>query len=139
MNHSHYWYGLFGGCLIGLASLIAAGLTGKVPGISGVFGRLLVPSTPDKIWRLVFLIGLILGAALSFSLWESAALFRSMRPLAVTATAGLVVGFGTRVAGGCTSGHGVCGVGTGAKDSIVATVIFVAAAMITVFIYRVSV
>ena len=136
MNQYSYWQALLGGCLIGLASLIATVLTGKVPGISGVFGRLLVPATPDKMWRVVFLLGLIGGAALSFSLWERAALFRPMRPLAVTAIAGFLVGFGTRLGGGCTSGHGVCGVGTAAKDSIVATCVFVGVAMVTVFIYN---
>ena len=136
MNHYSYWHALLGGCFIGLASLIATAVSGKIPGISGVFGRCLVPGTTDKTWRFVFLIGLIGGAALSFSLWESAALFRPMRPLEVTAIAGLLVGFGTRLAGGCTSGHGVCGVGTGAKDSIAATLIFVAVAMITVFLYN---
>ena len=136
MDHYTYWQALFGGFLIGVASLIATVLSGKVPGISGVFGRLLVPSTRDKTWRLVFLIGLIGGAALSFSLWDSAALFRPMRPLAVMAIAGLLVGFGTRLSGGCTSGHGVCGVGMGAKDSIAATFIFVAVAMVTVLVYN---
>jgi uncharacterized membrane protein YedE/YeeE len=129
-------HAFIGGILIGLASLIAAGLSGKIPGISGVFGRLLVPSTPDKVWRVVFLLGLIGGAALSFTLWESAALFRSIRPLGVMAFAGLLVGFGTRLGKGCTSGHGVCGVATGAKDSIAATMIFVGVAMVTVFIYN---
>ena len=135
MDHYTYLHALVGGCLIGLASLIATVLSGKIPGISGVFGRLLVPATPDKGWRLVFLVGLIGGAALSFFLWDSAALFRPMRPLAVMAVAGLLVGFGTRLGGGCTSGHGVCGVGLGAKDSIVATFIFMAVAMATVFFY----
>ena len=59
-----------------------------------------------------------------------------MRPLTVMAAAGLLVGFGTRLGGGCTSGHGVCGVGMGAKDSIVATFIFVAVAMMTVLVYN---
>ena len=136
MNHYTLLHALFGGILIGLASLIATVVSGKVPGVSGVFGRLLVPATPDKTWRLVFLIGLIGGAALSFALWDSAALFRPMRPLWVMAVAGLLVGFGTRLGGGCTSGHGVCGVGMGAKDSIAATLIFVAVAMVTVFIYN---
>jgi uncharacterized membrane protein YedE/YeeE len=131
-----YFHALIGGILISLASLIATVLSGKVPGISGVFGRLLVRATPDKAWRLVFLIGLIGGGALSFSLWHSAALFRPMRPLTVMAAAGLLVGFGTRLGGGCTSGHGVCGVGMGAKDSIVATFIFVAVAMMTVLVYN---
>ena len=130
------WHALIGGILIGLASLLATMLSGKIPGISGVFGRLLVPATPDKKWRFLFLLGLIGGAALSFLLWDSAALFRPMRPLAVMGVAGLTVGFGTRLGGGCTSGHGVCGVGTGAKDSIAATLIFVGVAMVTVLIYN---
>ncbi len=135
INHYTLLNPIIGGILIGLASLIATVLSGKVPGISGVFGRLLVPETPDKTWRVLFLLGLIGGAALSFALWESAALFRPVRPLGMMAVAGLLVGLGTRLSGGCTSGHGVCGVGMGAKNSIVATFIFVAVAMVTVFIY----
>jgi uncharacterized protein len=130
------WHALIGGILIGLASLLATALSGKIPGISGVFGRLLVPATPDKRWRSLFLLGLVGGAALSFLLLDGAAIFRPMRPLAVMATAGLIVGFGTRLGGGCTSGHGVCGVGTGARDSIAATLIFVVVAMVTVLIYN---
>ena len=130
------WHALIGGILIGLASLLATALSGKIPGISGVFGRLLVPATPDKRWRSLFLLGLVGGAALSFLLCDSAAIFRPMRPLAVMAAAGLIVGFGTRLGGGCTSGHGVCGVGTGARDSIAATLIFVVVAIVTVLIYN---
>src|SRR4029453_17897999 len=136
MQHYTLWHALIGGILIGLASLLATVLSGKIPGITGVFGRLLVSATPDKKWRFLFLLGLIGGAALSFLLWDSAALFRPMRPLAVMGVAGLLVGFGTRLGGGCTSGHGVCGVGTGAKDSISATLIFVVGAMMTVLIYN---
>ncbi len=136
MNHYTLLNPVLGGILIGLASLIATVLSGKIPGISGVCARLLVPGAPDKAWRVVFLLGLIGGAALSFALWKSADLFRPVRPLAVMGAAGLLVGLGTRLGGGCTSGHGVCGVGLGAKDSIVATLIFMAAAMITVFIYN---
>jgi len=136
MHEYTLWHALIGGILIGFASLLATALSGKIPGISGVFGRLLSPATPDKKWRFLFLLGLIGGAALSFLLWDSAALFRPMRPLAVMAAAGLIVGFGTRLGGGCTSGHGVCGVGTGARDSIAATFIFVVVAMVTVLIYN---
>ncbi len=135
MDHYNYLLALIGGMLIGFASLVARALSGKIPGISGVFGRLLVPSTPDKVWRVVFLIGLISGAAMSFALSDTAALFRPMRPLETMAVAGLFVGLGTRLGGGCTSGHGVCGVGTAQKDSMVATLTFVAVAMVTVFIY----
>ena len=136
MNNYTLLNPLIGGILIGLASLLATVLSGKIPGISGVFGRLLVPATPDKTWRAVFLLGLIGGAALSFALWQSAALFRPLRPLAVNVVAGFLVGVGTRLGGGCTSGHGVCGVGMGAKDSIAATVIFMATALVTVFFYN---
>ena len=100
MAHYTLWHALIGGILIGLASLLATVLSGKIPGISGVFGRLLVAATPDKTWRAVFLFGLIGGAALSFALWQSAALFRPMRPLVVMGIAGLLVGFGTRLGGG---------------------------------------
>ena len=72
MNHYTLWHALIGGILIGLASLLATVLSGKIPGISGVFGRLLVAATPDKTWRAVFLFGLIGGSALSFALWQSA-------------------------------------------------------------------
>ena len=146
MHHYTLWHALIGGILIGFASLLATVLSGKIPGISGVFGRLLVARTPDppsqhygatgKTWRAVFLFGLIGGAALSFAHWQSAVLFRPMRPLVVMAIAGLLVGFGTRLGGGCTSGHGVCGVGMGAKDSIAATLIFIVTAMMIVFIYN---
>ena len=136
MDYYTNLHALAGGCLIGLASLIAAALSGKVPGISGVFGRLFVPRTPDKTWRVMFLLGLIAGATFCIVLWDSAALFRPLRPLAVMAVAGLLVGLGTRLGKGCTSGHGVCGVATGAKDSIAATMIFVGVAMMTVFLYN---
>ena len=136
MDHYTLLNPVIGGILIGLASLLATVLSGKIPGISGVFGRLLVPATPDKMWRVVFLVGLIGGAALCFQLWQSAALYRPLRPLAVMAVAGSLVGFGTRLGGGCTSGHGVCGIGMGAKDSIAATLIFMAVAIVTVFIYH---
>ena len=156
MEKYNYLHALVGGCLIGLASLIAGALSGKVPGVSGVFGRLFVPSTPDppsqgsgvagppsqgagvigKTWRVVFLVGLIGGAALSFVVWESAALFRPMRSLGVMAVAGRLSDLERASAKGCTSGHGVCGVATGAKDSIVATLIFVGAAMGTVLVYN---
>ena len=146
MTHYTLWHALIGGILIGLASLLATVLSGKIPGISGVFGRLLAAVThkphsqrygeTDKTWRAVFLFGLVGGATLSFALWQGAALFRPMRPLVIMAIAGLFVGFGTRLGGGCTSGHGVCGVGMGARDSIAATLIFMVSAMLTVFIYN---
>ncbi|MDF1658032.1 MAG: YeeE/YedE thiosulfate transporter family protein [Verrucomicrobiales bacterium] len=133
-----YLHGFLGGCLIGGGSLLALIVTGKIPGISGVFGRLLKPKQNETSWRLVFLLGLIAGAGLLFQLSEQASIFRvpDGRNWLVYAIAGIVVGFGTRLGGGCTSGHGVCGMGMGARDSMVATVVFMAAGMFTVTIFR---
>src|SRR5207237_5294683 len=103
MHHYTLWHALIGGILIGFASLLATVLSGKIPGISGVFGRLLVARTPDppsqhygatgKTWRAGVLFGLIGGGALSFALWPSAGLFRPMSPLVGIAIAGLLFGF----------------------------------------------
>ncbi len=132
-----FWNAVIGGCLIGLASFIATAATGKILGISGVLARLFVTGQNDRPWRLVFLIGLISGAAICFQLFESADIFRPMRSFEMVGLAGFLVGLGTRLGGGCTSGHGVCGVGLGARDSVVATLVFMLVAIITVFFLRI--
>ncbi|MFT4549173.1 MAG: putative membrane protein YedE/YeeE [Verrucomicrobiales bacterium] len=139
MNIPSSWlYGLTGGLLIGLSSILALAASGKVPGISGVVARLLKPTPDDTAWRAIFIIGLITGAALTFATFQPATQFRipEGRNLTVFAIAGLIVGFGTRIGGGCTSGHGVCGCGAGARDSIVATITFMTAGIITVLIWK---
>ena len=134
-----FLYGFLGGCLIGLGSLLGLIATGKIPGISGVFGRLFRPKPGDSWWRVIFLLGLIAGAAAALQFSEHAAIFRIPpgRFLHIFAVAGLLVGFGTRLGGGCTSGHGVCGMGMGARDSLVATMIFMAAGFVTVAAFRI--
>ncbi len=131
--------GLIGGVLIGAGSLLAFAVTHKIPGISGVFGRLFRPKAGDVGWRLVMLFGLVLGAGLAFWFVPGAGEFEpaSGRSLTVMALAGLVVGFGTRLGGGCTSGHGVCGMGRGLRDSIAATLIFMASGIVTVLVWNV--
>ena len=139
MNIPSDWiHGLIGGSLIGLGSILALAASGKVPGISGVVARLLKPKTGDIAWRALFLLGLIVGAGISFACYAPAAVFEipGGRTLPVLAIAGLIVGFGTRIGGGCTSGHGVCGIGSGARDSIIATITFMAAGIITVLIWK---
>ena len=93
--------GLTGGLLIGLASILALAASGKVPGISGIVARLLKPKPGDIAWRALFLIGLVAGAAITFSLHSPSTLFRlpEGRTLPVYAIAGLIVGFGTRLGG----------------------------------------
>ena len=124
--------GLIGGALIGLGSLIASGATGKIPGVSGVFSKLFRFQPGDTLWRALFLLGLVAGATFIFFLVKPA--YHPVQSLPVIAIAGLLVGLGTRLSGGCTSGHGVCGMGLGAKDSIVATLTFMAAGFVTVYL-----
>ena len=131
-NFETYLMALLGGVLIGVGSAVATAATGRIPGVSGVLGRLLRPSAGDLSWRILFLIALIGGAATAFGLVTSASAFSFVRPLWIVVPAGLLVGFGTRLCGGCTSGHGVCGIGLGAGDSLLATAIFVAAGILTV-------
>jgi len=128
--------GLVGGALIGLASALLMLLTGRIAGVSGILGGLLPLNATDRGWRLAFIAGLIAAPLL-------AALFGTPLPnpampasLAVVALGGLLVGFGTRMGGGCTSGHGVCGVARLSSRSIIATAIFMAVAMATVALVR---
>ena len=135
---SSWLHGLAGGVLIGLGSILALAASGKVPGISGVCARILKPVPGDFAWRIAFIVGLVTAAGIAFATYAPAAEFSvpDGRSIPVFAVAGLFVGFGTRLGGGCTSGHGVCGIGSGARDSMLATVVFMAAAGVTVFLWN---
>ncbi|MGB1547749.1 MAG: YeeE/YedE family protein [Alphaproteobacteria bacterium] len=125
-----------GGLLIGAAASLLLWLNGKIAGISGILGQLLPPAKGDTAWRVLFLAGLVAGAVL-FRFVDPAG-----RGIAIEAgmpmlvAGGLLVGFGTRLGGGCTSGHGVCGIARLSMRSIVATLTFMVAAMATVAIVR---
>ena len=123
-----------GGMLIGLAALMLMLSTGRIAGVSGIFGGLINPATPDRGWRAAFVAGLI-AAPLTGSLFGYA-LAEPQMPASwvVIVAAGLLVGFGSRLGGGCTSGHGICGVARISPRSLAATAIFVAAAMAVVAI-----
>ncbi len=124
-----------GGLLIGLsAALVLFGL-GRIAGISGIFGGLLFPKAGDIGWRAAFMAGLVFGGAVMSALYP--ALFAaSPSSLFVVGAAGVLVGIGTRMGSGCTSGHGVCGISRGALRSIAATMTFMATGMLTVFVVR---
>ncbi|WP_372982836.1 YeeE/YedE family protein [Marinobacter sediminum] len=129
------WTALAGGLLIGLATALFLLLNGRIAGISGILGGLLSPSRGDIAWRLAFMAGLI-GAPLA---WLMVA---DLPPIEINAgypsliIAGLLVGLGTRYGSGCTSGHGVCGLSRLSLRSLVATLSFMAAGFITVYIIR---
>lgn len=124
-----------GGLLIGLASMLLFWLNGRIAGISGIFGDTLDAGAAERGWRLLFLVGLVVSPFLL-----AAAGFLMPAPempnWLVIVAAGLLVGVGTRLSGGCTSGHGICGIGRLSPRSIVATAVFMVVAVITVAIVR---
>jgi uncharacterized protein len=135
MHHLTPVSGLIGGALIGLASALLMLLAGRLAGVSGILGGLLTEGR-DRAWRLAFIAGLIVAALIGPLFGTPAAAHLSSSNLALYAAAGLLVGFGSRMGNGCTSGHGVCGFARVSTRSIVATLIFMGAAFVTVAIVR---
>jgi uncharacterized membrane protein YedE/YeeE len=129
------WSSLLGGGLIGLSATLLLLAAGRVAGISGIFGGLLVPTRGDIHWRALFLVGLLLAGLLAASIMP-AAIGASPRSLPLVGIAGVLVGVGTRLGNGCTSGHGVCGVSRGSVRSIAATTTFMATGIATVLVMR---
>jgi uncharacterized membrane protein YedE/YeeE len=128
--------GLIGGLLIGLAAALLLLINGRISGISGIVGGLVDPKSSDTGWRIAFVAGLLLGAV-AYALATGGAITITMQvSVPVLVAAGLLVGFGTRLSSGCTSGHGVCGIARLSKRSIVATSVFFGVAMLTVFLTR---
>ena len=128
---------LAGGALIGLSASILLFGNGRVAGISGIVGLLLRPQTPDRAWRLAFLIGLCAtGVVAAIVAPERVAASPVSLPL--VAAAGLLVGFGTRLGDGCTSGHGVCGLSRLSRRSLVATMTFMVVAATVTAVVRLA-
>ncbi len=126
---------LAGGALIGAAAALFAVLNGRIAGVSGILGGLLRPQRGDIGWRIAFVAGL-LGAPAAYALFARLPEVRIDAGYPLLAAAGLLVGAGTRFAAGCTSGHGVCGVSRLSARSIIATLAFMAAGMVTVYALR---
>jgi uncharacterized protein len=121
-----------GGALIGLSSLLLMLLTGRIAGISGIFAGLLGLGTNDRGWRIAFVAGLVLAPLGAAAIGQAMPAPQMPANWAVVIAAGLLVGFGTRLAGGCTSGHGICGIARLSVRSMTATAIFMLAAVIVV-------
>ena len=128
--------GLAGGVLIGLASAGLLLANGRIAGVSGILGGSVRAAGGDLGWRLAFLVGLPLGAALVGLVRPELHGFAITSNATLLVTAGLLVGVGTQMGNGCTSGHGVCGIARGSGRSIVATGTFMASGALTVFVFR---
>jgi uncharacterized membrane protein YedE/YeeE len=130
---------LLGGSLIGLAASLLMLTNGRIAGVSGIFSGALEPRAEDRGFRLSFLAGLLLAGVLARAVHATTlpAIAPSLPALLVGGVAGLLVGFGTRLGSGCTSGHGVSGLSRLSKRSLVATLTFMATAMATVAVLHV--
>ncbi len=126
---------LAGGVLIGLSAAVLHLGLGRVAGISGIVGSLLVPGG-ERGFRVCFILGLLIGAGVLYYGFGQPDAITSQADLPWLIAAGLLVGFGTRLGSGCTSGHGICGLARGSLRSLIATGIFFCVALVTVFILR---
>ena len=124
---------LLGGALIGLSATWLLASIGRIAGVSGIVGNLLLAPKSGQSWRIGFVLGLL---AVGWWLLGPRYVTGVALPLATLIIAGLLVGFGTRMGSGCTSGHGVCGLSWMSLRSLVATLVFMCTAMLTVFIAR---
>jgi uncharacterized membrane protein YedE/YeeE len=126
---------LIGGVLIGISAVLLMASMGRIAGISGIASSLLTGAR-DRGWRIVFLVGLLAAPWLLSLVQGESAIGAPVVSWPWMAVAGLLVGLGTRLGSGCTSGHGVCGVARLSRRSLLATALFVAAGMATVFVIR---
>jgi uncharacterized membrane protein YedE/YeeE len=127
---------LLGGALIGLASVLLMLLTGRIAGVSGILAGVVTRGGNDRGWRLAFIAGLIAAPLISGFVGYSLPMPQMPASWVLIAIAGLLVGFGSRLGSGCTSGHGVCGIARFSPRSLAATIIFMFTAMIVVAIMR---
>ncbi|EPW1044160.1 YeeE/YedE family protein [Vibrio parahaemolyticus] len=128
------WESLFGGILLGISATILLLVNGKIAGISGIMNGIMSPKKGDYSWRLLFAVGMIAGGLISVLMLGVAVPSTANLSLGMVIAAGLLIGIGTRLGNGCTSGHGICGMGRLSKRSIVATCVFMAVAGLTVFV-----
>jgi uncharacterized protein len=126
------WLSLSGGILIGVAASILLLLNGRVAGISGITGGLILPEKGDATWRVLFIGGLLLGGVVAARLFPALLHDGLLRSAPVLVLAGVLVGFGTRLSNGCTSGHGLYGLSRFSRRSFVAVVIFMGTGALTV-------
>ena len=129
-------YATIGGALLGLAAVMMMGLKGRIAGVSGILTGTVTESGGERLWRILFIIGIVIGGAIPALL---SADFRPPAPEAGTLLVlfgGLLVGLGTGLGSGCTTGHGICGIARLSPRSIVATCTFMGVAFLCVYLLR---
>ena len=127
---------LVGGILSGVGATLLLAMNGRIAGVSGILNGAISPKVPDKSWRWLFLVGLVAGGALyEYFIASSPTPSYGLLPVAMI-VGGFLSGFGARMGNGCTSGHGICGLGRLSPRSFAAVLTFVLTAVITVFVVR---
>ncbi len=125
--------GVVGGGLIGISAVLLLLFNGRIAGISGIVGSLLVNKlSKDSLWRILFVIGLLIGAGIYIAI-QGELQIQMQASRSILVVAGLLVGIGTSIGSGCTSGHGVCGIARRSQRSITATLVFMTVAVLTVY------
>ena len=126
------WMSLLGGIIVGVSAITLMLFTGKTAGISGILNGAV--ESADRVWRIVFLIAMVLGGVFAVYVLGGHVPEQYSGSVVLVIVAGLLVGVGTRISNGCTSGHGICGIGRFSIRSVVATCTFMATAMLTVLL-----
>lgn len=127
----------FGGALIGLSAVLLMAFNGRIAGISGVFSGVAFAERGDKLWRLLFVLGLVAAPLLYQIISGDTPAFDLKASTPLLIIGGALVGFGTRLGSGCTSGHGICGLSRLSPRSLVSVLVFMGAGMLTVAVARI--
>ena len=136
MNWESFLNPLIGGVLIGLAASALLLLNGRIFGVTGILAGSMWSKGADQKWRIASLVGLVSGSALTYLFSPEYFSYDFDTPIWLMAVAGLVVGYGTRLGSGCTSGHGICGLPRFSVRSLVAVMTFMATGILTTYIFR---
>lgn len=134
--HQDWINALIGGSIIGVSVSLMLLLNGRVTGISGIINGILTPAKGDTAWRVLFVLGLLAGGLVVSAFNPTTFSGQLATDSWTVIVAGLLVGFGTILGSGCTSGHGVCGISRMSPRSLVATMIFIAAGVAAVYVFR---
>ncbi len=136
MELTNYYSAITGGLLIGISACVLLLFAGRIAGLSGIINGIIRPEKGELSWRAIFVVSLLAGAAIHYYFFIHPAFIKDTFSPFQMLVGGFLVGFGAHLGGGCTSGHGVCGLGRLSLRSLIATITFMLTAVITVYIFR---